>query len=180
MRAVIQRVTSAAVEVEGQIVGKIGKGLMVLVGIGRNDSADDIDWLSKKILGCRLFDKDGKWWSESASSLNLEVLLVSQFTLHANTRKPKPDFHRSMGPAQAQSMFDEFVSAVRKAHPGGAERVSTGTFGAMMRVSLVNDGPVTVSMDSKNRQDRAAEDEGTGSSGETPTPSATPPATETS
>lgn len=174
MRAVIQRVTSASVEVDGQIVGKISKGLMVLVGKGRNDTTDDVDWLSKKVLACRLFDRDGKWWSESVNSLNLEVLLVSQFTLHANTRKPKPDFHRSMGPGAAQSMFDAFVTAVRTAHPGGPEKVQTGTFGAMMNVSLVNDGPVTVSMDSKNRQDKAAEDEAGEGTGATPTPTATP------
>lgn len=170
MRAVIQRVSSACVQVEGKEVGRIGVGIMVLVGIGRNDVADDALWLAKKVLTCRLFDsRDGKPWAESVSSLGLELLVISQFTLHASARKPKPDFHRSMAPGAASGLFDQLLAELRSAH--GPSRLQTGVFGAMMEVSLVNTGPVTVTVDSKNRQDRAPEDEKGGEDEPSSTPS---------
>jgi D-tyrosyl-tRNA(Tyr) deacylase len=164
MRAVLQRVACAEVTVSGRSVGKIGRGLMALIGIGRDDTPADAAWLVNKLLAARLFEAGGKQWAGSVRSLGLEVLLVSQFTLHGNvSRKPKPDFHRAMGGEDARAAFDAFVAAMRAAH--GAERVATGEFGAMMEVSLVNSGPVTLLIDSKNRDGEGEGDGGAGGSG---------------
>jgi D-tyrosyl-tRNA(Tyr) deacylase len=166
MRAVLQRVACAEVTVSGRSVGKIGRGLMALIGIGRDDTPADAAWLVNKLLAARLFEAGGKQWAGSVRSLGLEVLLVSQFTLHGNvSRKPKPDFHRAMGGEDARAAFDAFVAAMRVAH--GAERVATGEFGAMMEVSLVNSGPVTLLIDSKNRDGEGAGDAGDASAGGT-------------
>lgn len=151
MRAILQRVTNASVVVDGKVVGEIKKGILALVGVAEGDSyEEDAVWMVKKILEARLFDDaSGRRWGASVKSLGLEVLLVSQFTLHANTKKAKPDFHKAMGGPQAREFFDRFVADMRKAH--GEDKIQTGEFGAMMQVSLTNDGPVTVSLDSWNK-----------------------------
>ena len=149
MRVIIQRVTAASVVVDGNIVGQIGNGLLCLVGIGRNDTLDDTKWCTNKICNVRLWDDraKGKPWQNSVKSSGYELLLVSQFTLHGVLKGNKPDFSHSKRPEEAKKMFDEFVALSKALIP--AEKVKTGIFGAKMEVSLVNDGPVTISIDSE-------------------------------
>ena len=150
MRAVISRVLSASVEVDGNIVGVIERGLLVLLGFCREDDIEDEKYSVNRLLSLRLFDgEDGKSWSSSVTALKLPVLLIPNFTLYAETRKPKPDFHAAMGADAARLAFESFVDRTRVAH--GAELVQTGIFQSMMNVSSVNDGPVTVILDSKAR-----------------------------
>ena len=151
VRLVLQRVTSARVDVDGVTVGEIGKGLLVLGGICDSDDSDDgkaaIEWAVRKILGTRLWeDAAGKSWARSVQQEGLEVLLVSQFTLHAVLKGNKPDFHHAMPPARSRPFWDKFVAAVEKKLPG---KVQQGQFGALMQVHLVNDGPVTITLDSE-------------------------------
>jgi len=150
MRALIQRVSSASVTVDGAAVGEIARGLVVLVGVGRADTADDVAWTVNKVLGARLFEgPDGRAWGASARSLALPLLVISQFTLHASLKSPKPDWKGAAGADAARGLFDALLAALRAEH--GAARVQTGVFGAMMSVALVNEGPCTVALDSKNR-----------------------------
>jgi D-tyrosyl-tRNA(Tyr) deacylase len=176
VRAVLQRVAHARVVVEGRTVGEASRGILALVGVANGDTEEDIRWLHDKILDCRLFDSaEGKRWAGSVRSLKLDVMLVSQFTLHAVTRKPKPDFHNSMSGPAARGLFDTLVTSMRESH--GSERVHTGEFGAMMEVSLLNDGPVTILLDSWNKAECGGHEPPTGSSVDaldTPTPSSTP------
>ena len=153
MRALIQRVSSASVIVEGSVVGQINQGILALIGISRDDTIEDTKWLVNKILNLRIFEDSNNYkpWTNSIKSLNLELLLVSQFTLHASCKKPKPDFHRSMGPIEAKEQFQNFVDTCKKEHQ--PDKIQTGVFGAMMSVNLVNEGPVTLWLDSKNRND---------------------------
>ena len=153
MRAVLQRVLSASVIVDGVVVGTIKKGVVALIGLADGDTAGDVAWLQRKILNCRLFDNpvDGKRWASSLRSLSLEILLISQFTLHANTKRAKPDFHSSMPGPAASVLFESLVRDMRATH--GPARVQTGVFGAMMKVSLENDGPVTIILDSWSRDE---------------------------
>lgn len=152
MRALLQRVSSASVTVEGSIVGQINQGILALIGISRDDTFEDTKWLVQKILNLRMFDDEKKKaWNGSVKSLGLELLIVSQFTLHASCKKPKPDFHRSMGPVEAKQAYDNFVLHCQKEY--SSSKIQTGTFGAMMSVALVNDGPVTLWLDSHNRND---------------------------
>jgi D-aminoacyl-tRNA deacylase len=155
MRAVLQRVTSASVTVDGAPVGSIGRGLLVLLGVCAADGPDDIAYVVNRVLAARLWEDpaDGRPWTGSAASLGLPLLVVSQFTLYASTRKPKPDFHRAAPAAAARGLYDDAVAEFRARHPGGPGSVATGVFQAMMAVSLVNDGPVTVIVDSLNRDD---------------------------
>jgi len=147
MRLVIQRVLSGAVHVENKCVGKIGRGCVVLVGIEQRDTNDDIEWASKKLLNLRLWPDDKKRpWQGSLSSNGYGLLLVSQFTLHGYLKGNRPDFHRSMEPKQASDYFDKFVRACQRHH---ADKVETGIFGAKMKVSIENDGPVTLILDSQ-------------------------------
>ncbi|KAI8914726.1 hypothetical protein PhCBS80983_g00862 [Powellomyces hirtus] len=148
MRAVIQRVTSASVTVNSEIVGKIGRGLALLVGISVTDEQKDVDWLVKKIVGLRLFDDEaGKAWSKSVKDLDLEILSVSQFTLYALTNKgSKPDFHLAAKSDVSKDMYMSFLGQLKQAHK--PHRVQDGVFGAMMSVEIVNDGPVTIVLDS--------------------------------
>ena len=159
MRALITRVLSASVVVDGAVVGSIERGLLVLLGAGSKDGSDDSAWIIKKILEAKVFNgaEDGKAWSESARSLGLPVLIVSQFTLHASLKAAKPDFKRAAGTGVAQELYSSFLESLRSEH--GAERVATGVFGAMMQVSSINDGPVTLWIDSKNRKCRTFEDD---------------------
>lgn len=148
MRAVLQRVTAASVSVEGECVARIGEGVVALVGLRSGDSAGAAERLLNRLVTLRLWPSGagGKPWSESLSSLpRHKLLLVSQFTLHASVAKAKPSFHMALGTEEARAAFEELVRAARARL--GAERVETGVFGAMMSVSLTNDGPVTIVVD---------------------------------
>lgn len=149
MRAVIQRVKHASVSVDGEIVSKIGPGLLCLIGCEADDAEHDADYICRKVLNTRLFKEDGtnRAWSKSVKEIDGEVLLVSQFTLHAQLRGRKPDFHRAMPPQEASAFYERFVERVRVAYD--PKRVQDGIFGAMMDVKLENEGPVTVILDSR-------------------------------
>jgi len=140
MMSLIQRVAEADVSVEGTSVGKIGRGILALVAVERGDAEAQAERLAERILGYRVFpDADGRM-NLSVADIGGELLLVSQFTLAADTRKgARPSFTPAAAPEEGRRLFDYFVEAVRKRHP----RVGTGQFGADMRVALVNDGPVT-------------------------------------
>ncbi|KAG2492760.1 hypothetical protein HYH03_008925 [Edaphochlamys debaryana] len=148
MRAVVQRVTSASVTVEGEVVSAIGPGLLCLIGLRETDTQKDLDFICKKILTLRAWPHpdNGKPWDLSVTAAGYEVLMVSQFTLYARFKKPKPDFSKAMGPQTAKDMYGQLVEAVRQQYE--ADRVKDGVFGAKMDVQLVNDGPVTYILDS--------------------------------
>ncbi|KAG5104726.1 hypothetical protein JHK82_041696 [Glycine max] len=158
MRAVVQRVASASVEVEGRIVSEIGPGLLVLVGIHDSDSDADADYICRKVLNMRLFPNEntGKAWDHSVMQKNYQVLLVSQFTLYGFLKGNKPDFHVAMAPQRAKPFYASLVDRFRNAY--NSDAIKDGVFGAMMKVNLVNDGPVTMQLDSnspKNTVDAA-------------------------
>lgn len=144
MKLVIQKVSSASVEVEGGCVGKIGKGFLVLVGIGKEDTKEIADQFIKKMVNLRIFaDENGKT-NLSLADVNGEVLLVSQFTLYANCKKGnRPSFFDAGEPDKAQALYEYMVEKVKESVPV----VQTGTFGAMMKVSLINEGPFTIILD---------------------------------
>ncbi|MCD7448801.1 hypothetical protein HAX54_046647 [Datura stramonium] len=148
MRALVQRVDSASVEVEGRIVSSIGRGLLVLVGLHESDVDSDADYICRKVLNMRLFPNDdtGKTWDQSVVQKNYEVLLVSQFTLYGILKGNKPDFHVAMPPEKAKPFYASLVEKFQKAYKQDA--VKDGVFGAKMKVNLVNDGPVTMHLDS--------------------------------
>ena len=145
MRAVIQRVTAASVTIDGQPVGQIGRGLLVLVGVSRTDTAASADYLIEKVLGLRIFeDNDGKM-NVSVREIGGALLVVSQFTLLGDVRRGKrPSFDDAARPEQAKALYLYLVSKIRQQ----GIQCSTGEFQAMMQVSLVNDGPVTILIDS--------------------------------
>jgi D-tyrosyl-tRNA(Tyr) deacylase len=150
MRALIQRVRSAAVDVAGEAVGAIGPGLLVLAGMAADDGDDDRDWLARKIVALRIFDDDAGMMNRSVAEAGGAILAVSQFTLYASTRKGnRPSWSAAAPPEIAQPKFEALVAAL--AHELGAP-VATGVFGADMQVSLVNDGPVTIWLDSRVRE----------------------------
>ena len=152
MRALLQRVTRASVLVDGTSVGEIGRGLLAFIGIDVDDTTVDEEWIVRRVLACRLFESpEGRAWAGSIASMHLPILIVSQFTLGASCRKPKPDFHRAMPADLARASFARLVEAFRCAHPAGRGAVATGQFQAMMQVELINDGPVTVLIDSKDK-----------------------------
>ena len=150
MRAVIQRVSQASVSVDGAVTGSIGRGLLVLVGIATDDTPDDITWLAGKIAGQKLFPDESGRMNLSVVDMAGSILVVSQFTLLASTRKgTKPSWHRAALPEVANPLYEEFVRAMETAI---GRPLATGKFGAMMEVSLVNDGPVTLVLDSRLRE----------------------------
>jgi D-tyrosyl-tRNA(Tyr) deacylase len=150
MRAVVQRVRRARVTVDGHVTGAIDAGLLVLAGVTDGDAAEDRGWLARKIVQMRLFDDDAGVMNRSVQDTEGEILAVSQFTLFASTRKGnRPSYSAAARPEIAQPAFDAFV--VELAHLLG-KRVPTGVFGAMMQVELVNDGPVTILLDSRARE----------------------------
>ena len=149
MRAVIQRVSQSSVSVGNKIIAEIGAGLLILVGIEESDTAEDISWLAGKICRLRIFNDNKGIMNCSVQDINGELIVVSQFTLHASTKKGnRPSYIRSAKPETAIPLYNSFV------HQLEAElkkQVHTGEFGAMMQVSLINDGPVTIIIDTKNK-----------------------------
>lgn len=150
MRIVIQRVTEASVTVEEKITGSIGKGLLVLVGIEEVDTKQDIDWLSGKLVNLRIFEDEQGVMNKSVLDIDGEVLIVSQFTLHASTKKGnRPSYIRAAKPDFAIPLYEQFIAQVT----GDLnKKVQTGQFGAAMKVALLNDGPVTICIDSQNKE----------------------------
>lgn len=149
MRVVIQRVTRAEVTTEGHTVGRIGPGLMILAGIEEADNAEDIAWLAKKIVNLRIFDDPDGVMNRSVKDTGGGILLVSQFTLQASTaRGNRPSYIRAARPETARPLYESLIRALENLL---GNPVATGRFGADMQVSLVNDGPVTILIDSKNR-----------------------------
>ena len=150
MRVVIQKVTEASVSIENQTVASIDKGLLVLVGIEDGDTNEDIAWLSSKIVNLRVFDDDNGVMNLSVKEVGGEVLIVSQFTLHASIKKGnRPSYIKAARPEVAIPIYEAFIKQVESLL---GKRVPTGQFGAMMQVSLCNDGPVTILIDTKNKE----------------------------
>ena len=150
MRVVIQRVSEAVVRVDGEVVGEIGQGLMVLLGIETADTEEDVDWLLNKTLNLRIFNDDKGVMNTSLLDVNGGLLVVSQFTLMAATKKGnRPSYIRAAKHAQAIPLYERFCT---KAQQFLGQAVQKGVFGADMKVALVNDGPVTIQIDSKNRE----------------------------
>ncbi|MFK5922445.1 MAG: D-aminoacyl-tRNA deacylase [Verrucomicrobiota bacterium] len=151
MRVILQRVSEAAVVVNEESIGEIGEGLLILLGIESVDDESDVEWLVRKICQLRLFEDDEGRMNRSLLDMGGSVLVVSQFTLHAQVKKgTRPSFIRAARPEQAIPLYEAFVSAMQ--NELGEQRVATGEFGAMMKVSLINDGPVTISVDSRRRE----------------------------
>ncbi len=146
MRAVVQRVTRAHVIIDGKTVGEIGRGLLVLLGVSHSDTADSATWLADKIVGLRIFNDDDGKMNRSVADVGGGVLVVSQFTLYGDCEKGRrPSFVAAARPELAVPLYEGFVNAIRAL----GVPVATGRFGAMMQVELVNDGPVTLILDSK-------------------------------
>ena len=145
MRAVVQRVSSASVSIGGTVKSAIGPGLLVLLGVGHEDTQEDLDWLVKKVAGLRIFDDEAGVMNRSVVEVGGEALVVSQFTLMASTKKGnRPSYLGAAGHEKAVPMYEAFCSALSEAI---GRPVGTGEFGADMQVALVNDGPVTICMD---------------------------------
>jgi D-tyrosyl-tRNA(Tyr) deacylase len=149
MLAILQRVSEASVTIEGQVKGRIGQGLLILLGITHTDSPDEVAWLSKKLVQMRIFgDADGKM-NLAVTDVGGDILMISQFTLHASTKKGnRPSFIEAARPEVAVPLYQQMISALEKEL---GKPIQTGEFGADMKVALVNDGPVTIVIDSKNR-----------------------------
>jgi D-tyrosyl-tRNA(Tyr) deacylase len=150
MRAVIQRAGRASVRIDGDQERSIGPGMLILLGIEHEDDADDVKWLSRKISGLRIFtDEEGKL-NASLDQVNGEIMIISQFTLHASIKKgTRPSYVRAARPEHAIPLYEAFVEQISE---DAACRVVTGEFGAHMDVELVNDGPVTIIIDTKNKE----------------------------
>ncbi len=149
MIAVIQRVADASVKIEGKVKASITSGILVLVGIEETDGADDIEWLAGKIVNLRIFNDELGVMNVSVKDAGGDILLVSQFTLHASTKKGnRPSYLKAAKPEISIPIYEQFISAV-STHLG--KPIQTGEFGADMKVSLINDGPVTILIDTKNR-----------------------------
>lgn len=150
MRVVIQRVKKASVTVEDEVISEIKNGFLILLGIETGDTIEDIEWLSRKIVQLRVFSDENGAMNKSLLDVNGELLVVSQFTLHASTKKGnRPSFIKAARPEIAIPLYKKFVNQLEV---DSTQKVATGEFGAMMDVSLVNDGPVTIIIDSKNRE----------------------------
>lgn len=150
MRALIQRVKHADVVIDGRVNGEIGPGLLVLLGVHITDTQEDIDWLVKKVSQLRVFDDENGVMNRSVVDVDGEVLVVSQFTLYASTKKGnRPSYINAAPPEAAVPLYEAFVESMSTAI---GKRVPTGVFGADMKVSLLNDGPVTIMIDTKNKE----------------------------
>lgn len=149
MRLVIQRVSEASVTIDGSVHGTIGKGLLVLIGVESADTQEDVDWLVQKTVNMRIFPDDEGKMNLSLTDIAGELLVISQFTLHASTKKGnRPSFIQAARPETAIPLYESFIAGCSLS---GISKVQTGIFGADMKVSLVNDGPVTIIIDSKER-----------------------------
>ena len=150
MKVVIQRVSSSSVTIDAKIVAEIQKGLMVLVGIEDSDTPEDITWLTSKIVNLRIFGDENEVMNLSVKDIDGDIIVVSQFTLHALTKKGnRPSYIKASKPEIAVPTYEEFVAQMQK---DLGKKVQTGVFGADMKVALLNDGPVTIMIDSKNRE----------------------------
>lgn len=151
MKVVLQRVTRAELIIDQEVYSKIHQGLVVLIGIGNDDTQEDVEWVMKKVMDMRIFsDKDGKM-NLSLKDIDGELLLVSQFTLFASTKKGnRPSFINSAKPDDAIPLYHHSINYCREKYT--SEKIKTGVFGANMAINLINDGPVTIIMDSKNKE----------------------------
>jgi D-aminoacyl-tRNA deacylase len=150
MKIVIQRVKNASVTVKNEVVGQINQGLLVLVGIEEADTQEDIDWLSQKIVQLRIFNDENGIMNYSLQDINGELLVISQFTLHAATKKGnRPSYIKAAKPEIAIPLYEKFVFSLQEKIN---HKIQKGIFGADMQVGLINDGPVTIVIDSKNRE----------------------------
>lgn len=150
MRVVLQRVSQASVEIEGEINAEIGTGLLILLGIEESDTEEDISWLCGKISKLRIFNDENGVMNLSILDINGDAIVVSQFTLHASTKKGnRPSYIKAAKPEISIPLYDKFVAQLEQELD---KKVGTGKFGADMQVSLLNDGPVTILIDSKNRE----------------------------
>ncbi len=150
MRLLIQRVTQARCCIGGEVFSEIGHGLVVLVGVGYDETKEDLEWLTKKLVQLRIFDDEAGVMNRSVEDVAGEVMIVSQFTLHAMTKKGnRPSWIKAAPEAISKPLYEEFVAMVEAAL---GRKVATGSFGADMQIELTNDGPVTIWIDSKNRE----------------------------
>ncbi len=149
MRALIQRVSTAKVTVESEVTGEIGRGILVLLGVAHEDTEKEVDFLLEKILNMRLFESDKSQFDLSLTDIEGELLVVSQFTLYGSTKKGRrPDFTASARPEKAEPLYDLFIEKARQK----GLKTASGRFGAMMQVEMVNDGPVTLMLDSRKSE----------------------------
>ena len=149
MRAVVQRVSRASVSVDGRVVGEIGQGLVILLGVGLEDTKEDAEYLANKCVHLRIFEDDQGKMNLSALDVGGELLAISQFTLYADTRRGRrPSFTQAAPPERSKPLFDYFVTKLRES----SLRVAEGVFGAMMHVEIHNEGPVTIILDSEDRR----------------------------
>jgi D-tyrosyl-tRNA(Tyr) deacylase len=150
MIAVIQRVTEASVTIENEVKGKIKNGLMILLGIEEADNEEDIEWLNRKIINMRIFNDENGVMNKSLVDIEGEILLISQFTLHASTKKGnRPSYIKAAKPDIAIPLYEKMIRSLDLAIP---TKIQSGEFGADMKVSLINDGPVTIILDSKEKK----------------------------
>jgi len=150
MRAVIQRVTHASVTIEGTVKSKIEHGLLILLGIDPADNQEDIEWLCRKVVNMRLFNDEQGVMNKSVQEVDGDIIVVSQFTLHASTKKGnRPSYIKAAKPDIAIPLYEQFVTTIRRAT---GKPIGTGEFGADMKVALLNDGPVTIIIDSKQKE----------------------------
>lgn len=150
MKVILQRVTQASVSIENKVKASIDQGLLILLGIENEDTSEDISWLCNKILKIRIFNDENEVMNLSLDDIQGEILLISQFTLHASTKKGnRPSYIKAAKPDVAIPLYKKFIQEMQSLL---GKEISTGTFGADMKVSLLNDGPVTIIIDSKNRE----------------------------
>ena len=150
MRAVIQRVASASVKVAGEKISEIGSGLLILLGIESLDADEDIEWLSRKIVNLRIFNDEHGVMNKSIHDTKGDAIVVSQFTLHASTKKGnRPSYIKAAKPEMANALYEDFILQIEN---DLNKKVGTGVFGADMKVELLNDGPVTIMIDTKNKE----------------------------
>lgn len=150
MRVVIQRVSEASVKIEGKINGQIENGLLILLGIENNDDENDINWLCSKIANLRIFADENGLMNLSVKETNGNILLISQFTLFASTKKGnRPSYIQAARPEKAIPIYEKFIQTISQEI---GKKIETGIFGADMKISLINDGPVTICIDSKNKE----------------------------
>ncbi|HCO19344.1 MAG TPA: D-tyrosyl-tRNA(Tyr) deacylase [Tissierellales bacterium] len=148
MRAVVQRVSSAEVRVDDKMVGRVGKGLLVYLGVGKEDTVSDIEYMADKVSGLRIFEDENGKMNLSVQDIRGEILAISQFTLYGDVRKGKrPSFSDSADPDKGEELYNQFISIIQ----GIGIRIDKGIFGAHMMVDYVNDGPVTILLDSKKQ-----------------------------